>query len=1108
MSETDNLYILLDLNPAVDDLAAIGERILQKQREWSTLTGTNARLADAKRQSVGKDKNRFLDPTNPTFRREQAAEARQILAERDEANRNRLREIIELLKANGFYSEADVSATARRLKGTISAAAIASEFERAGLKKKSGNQKKTRPSRPRLEPSIYSGIAKALLLLDLTDLYEFLECNPKDSISTLRQRVVELDAVLKRKAATDAKAKVRQELLGRCNDVFRDIREKEKYDNSLAFQSMDRMAELIEQAGADGMINFAEYKFLLAKAESYGVQADIAREYIEDHASGRGWRVIDETAVGQQTETPFATQSHQASTAPQRAAFSFLGHAYSTKEQLAEAFSEHWIDAIGLWKTRNTEILNWLKHDLGQVDLANRLEGLRSKSGLSDEAVLLCMTQMLSPKLIPTFRSLKLTRETLVALANDAIGNQAAGDTLRDLYSTGLHKLDAMLPGLKWLGSIGEAWSRAIEEYEILRRRIQRYAKVVDLDDPKVVPCLLVVLLAATTPGSTSVTALRLLGGKASSKEARECQWFSDLGEPGTTSPAALLIISQVATDAEAETSARRIEKARIARERQYKLFVNFFGYGSGVFAGLAAGAIVGIYTVQTFGLVAAVVLGFIGARNGRKWVESASGNPGIVRAKGLAIGGFASAVLFFGAFNFYQPHASSVIQAPPPSANVAPIQNFRVLNAVMADSLDANGRPKGVSRAFKGPNASIVLYFDYQNARPNYDLIGIMVTRGSESFYPCERTTLLFSNGSMNCKWVSNGTGNQKVTVSRNGSLVQELSFSVTDDPVPPERRPLDIRPEAQAPIAVAPPEEPGVQGQKPAARFGYLSVNIDNEPAQNDRDKVRSATVLYQNRPVITLRGDMPGVNGGVAAKIVRLDASASFPQVIFTSYSGGAHCCTETKIATIDRSGSWHAINGKTLDGDFGYELTDLDGDGSFALVSLDNRFLNAFACYACSYAPTRIEKLVGSELKDVTRDPKYRKFLRERLNKMEARAQTLSQANGYWGGWVAAKSLVGELDDAWRKMLVSYDRQSQWVIEECQINAPPGKCPDNQKRQLDFPEGLVVHLVRNGYITANQKARLATTTPTSVESAPKAEASTPKSCFNFNGKTVCN
>jgi psiF repeat len=99
----------------------------------------------------------------------------------------------------------------------------------------------------------------------------------------------------------------------------------------------------------------------------------------------------------------------------------------------------------------------------------------------------------------------------------------------------------------------------------------------------------------------------------------------------------------------------------------------------------------------------------------------------------------------------------------------------------------------------FKGPNAPMALYFDYQDAQPNYDLVGIMVSRESENFYPCERTKLLYASGSINCKWVNTGAGNGKVTISRNGISAQELTFNVTGDPTPPGRAPLDIRPEAQ---------------------------------------------------------------------------------------------------------------------------------------------------------------------------------------------------------------------------------------------------------------------------------------------------------------------
>jgi serine protease Do len=72
--------------------------------------------------------------------------------------------------------------------------------------------------------------------------------------------------------------------------------------------------------------------------------------------------------------------------------------------------------------------------------------------------------------------------------------------------------------------------------------------------------------------------------------------------------------------------------------------------------------------------------------------------------------------------------------------------------------------------------------------------------------------------------------------------------------------------------------------------------------------------------------------------------------------TSFTGGAHCCTETQIATSDSDGRWSVLKADRLDGD-GYQFEDLDEDGVSELVSVDNSFLYDFDAYAMSYAPVR-------------------------------------------------------------------------------------------------------------------------------------------------------
>jgi serine protease Do len=212
-----------------------------------------------------------------------------------------------------------------------------------------------------------------------------------------------------------------------------------------------------------------------------------------------------------------------------------------------------------------------------------------------------------------------------------------------------------------------------------------------------------------------------------------------------------------------------------------------------------------------------------------------------------------------------------------------------------------------------------------------------------------------------------------------------------------------------------------------------------------------------------VFTIRGDPDVASGQPRAHVflIKLEPSGSMPQVVMTSFTGGAHCCTETHIATLDSDGRWSVLKADRLDGD-GYQFEDLGGDGVSDLVSIDDSFLYAFDCYACSYAPVRIHKLEGNRPRDVHRD--YAKFLRQNLYQMEysaERKQELWHSNGFLGGWVAAKALVNQFDDAWARMLVSYDRNSDGILEECTTGVPLDKCPVGLKKRVSFPEALRKH-----------------------------------------------
>jgi hypothetical protein len=191
----------------------------------------------------------------------------------------------------------------------------------------------------------------------------------------------------------------------------------------------------------------------------------------------------------------------------------------------------------------------------------------------------------------------------------------------------------------------------------------------------------------------------------------------------------------------------------------------------------------------------------------------------------------------------------------------------------------------------------------------------------------------------------------------------------------------------------------------------------------------------------------------------------------QIVAAAFTGGAHCCALTKIAAPVGDG-WAVIPGAMLDGDRGYAVEDLDGDGIYELASVDQSFLYAYAPYAFSYAPLVIERFAGKKIVEVTDDPRFRPALARDLAALEAAAEAtpgLWNENGFLAAWVAAKARLGQLDEAWARMLSLHDRSSDWPLTICAADpAPDGSCPPGAERSATFPEALEAHLRARGYV----------------------------------------
>lgn len=100
---------------------------------------------------------------------------------------------------------------------------------------------------------------------------------------------------------------------------------------------------------------------------------------------------------------------------------------------------------------------------------------------------------------------------------------------------------------------------------------------------------------------------------------------------------------------------------------------------------------------------------------------------------------------------------------------------------------------------------------------------------------------------------------------------------------------------------------------------------------------------------------------------ARVIQLDASPE-PEVVFTMYSAGAHCCTYTEIFAWDPDKGYTSTTHDFLDGSYNLEYLR---DGVPFFVDTDTRLAYRFSCYMCAVYPPQIFQYRNGALADVTR-----------------------------------------------------------------------------------------------------------------------------------------
>lgn len=253
----------------------------------------------------------------------------------------------------------------------------------------------------------------------------------------------------------------------------------------------------------------------------------------------------------------------------------------------------------------------------------------------------------------------------------------------------------------------------------------------------------------------------------------------------------------------------------------------------------------------------------------------------------------------------------------------------------------------------------------------------------------------------------------------------------------------------------------------ERAGVSVGDVEVRLFSEPDPSDAT-MRVPHAEIRESGAVVLKASEPDAMGEkpyAAARFAEIDPGNATIEVVLTTYSGGAHCCSTVKVATKTADG-WKLVSVGTFDGSGDY-LEDADADGQFEVVTVDNRFLYAFDCYACSYAPLQMFEIKDGVMRDASRDPRFVDRHKSWLEEMrrQAKEQEAENSAGFLAGEVAIRLMAGEGQAAIR----DFDKRVKAAKVEPVLNCPDNAadCADDQRTSTPFSVAVKQFLKANGY-----------------------------------------
>ncbi len=244
-------------------------------------------------------------------------------------------------------------------------------------------------------------------------------------------------------------------------------------------------------------------------------------------------------------------------------------------------------------------------------------------------------------------------------------------------------------------------------------------------------------------------------------------------------------------------------------------------------------------------------------------------------------------------------------------------------------------------------------------------------------------------------------------------------------------------------------------------------LTLTLSTDEGSGTLGSRPKMTVVDKSGASISTLGQLSTLPTSARFGVGKIDSHGPDEQVLFLSYSGGAHCCTSVVLLERGDTG-WRKKDLGSWDGEpLAKFPTDIDGDGVVDLIFNDERFAYVFAPYAMSFMPPRVFNVVAGRTVEVSSEPRYQKLFEDQLD--DARTNCIAHNNGACAGYVALASRLGRRDEAWQTMLQSYDQTGGWSLPTvCTAARISGSCPTGSEVTFkSFPAALAWFLIDAGY-----------------------------------------